>query len=170
MLQGAAIKKLFKIFLFIFSIYFKGKNIFLFWESMQATNDNKYISLLGKHANMLFYIFSICYPFHFKYIFKGKKHNKKENTKEVSCLGLIQNQFWPVSAIGRYNLIRSIRPDSGRIGPVRCEFVKKKKKTLDAASTRGQPRRWPHLILDSGVAPSQLRQCFLEQITIDIQF
>ena len=126
--QGATIKKLFKIFLFIFSIYFKGKNIFLFWESMQATNDNKYISLLGKHANMLFYIFSICYPFHFKYIFKGKKHNKKENTKEVSCLGLIQNQFWPVSAIGRYNLIRSIRPDSGRIGPVRCEFVKKKKK------------------------------------------
>ena len=53
-------------------------NIFLFWESIQTTNDNKYISLLGKHANnILFYIFSICYPFHFKYIFKGKKHKTK---------------------------------------------------------------------------------------------
>ena len=36
--QDAAIKKLLKIFLFIFSIYFKGKNIFLFWESMQTTS------------------------------------------------------------------------------------------------------------------------------------
>ena len=35
--QGAAIKNLIKIFLFLFSIYFKGKNIFLFWESMQTT-------------------------------------------------------------------------------------------------------------------------------------
>ena len=29
------------------------------WESIQTTNDNKYISLLGKHANnIIFYIFS----------------------------------------------------------------------------------------------------------------
>ena len=86
-----AIKKLLKVFLFIFSIYFIGKNIFLFWESMQTTsfesmqkkNDNKYISLLGKHANnILFYIFSICYHFHFKYIFKGKKHKTKKKTQK----------------------------------------------------------------------------------------
>ena len=122
---------------------------------MQATNDNKYISLLGKHANILFYIFSICYPFHFKYIFKGKKHNKKENTKEVSCLGLIQNQFWPVSAIGRYNLIRSIRPDSGRIGPVRCEFVKKKKKNLRRGiyARAAASLAAPHIGLRCGTLP-----------------
>ena len=54
-----------------------------FLESIQTTNDNKYISLLRKHANnILFYIFSICYPFHFKYIFKGKKHKTKRKTQK----------------------------------------------------------------------------------------
>ena len=49
---GAAIKKLLKIFIFIFSIYFKGKNIFLFWEKMQTTSfESMQNNILGKHAN-----------------------------------------------------------------------------------------------------------------------
>ena len=45
-------KKLLKIFLFIFSIYFKGKYIFLFWESMQTTSfESMQNNILGKHAN-----------------------------------------------------------------------------------------------------------------------
>ena len=46
--QDAAIKKL----LFIFSIYFKGKKIFLLWESMQTTSfESMQNNIMGKHIN-----------------------------------------------------------------------------------------------------------------------
>ena len=52
MRRGAAIKILLKIFLFIFSIYFKGKKIFLFWESLQTTSfESMQNNILGKRAN-----------------------------------------------------------------------------------------------------------------------
>ena len=96
---GAANKKLLKIFIFIFSIYCKGKNIFLLWESMQTTNDNKYISLLGKHANKtkcypflyIFYLLSFSFQIYFqRKETKNKTQNKKENTKEATN---IQNKI-----------------------------------------------------------------------------
>ena len=75
--QDAAIKKLLKIFLFIFSIYFKGKNIFLFWESMQTTSFSIYI----------FYMLSFSFQIYFQ---RQEIQNKKENTKEVTN---IQNKI-----------------------------------------------------------------------------
>ena len=74
---GAAIKKLLKIFLFLFSIYFKGKNIFLFWESMQTTSFSIYI----------FYMLSFSFQIYFQ---RQETQNKKENTKEVTN---IQNKI-----------------------------------------------------------------------------
>ena len=83
-----------------------------------------------------------------------------------ACFG----RFRPVLAVlvtGRYNLIWPIRPDSGRISPVRRESKpiqreSKKKKNSDVAPTRGQPRRTPRRATsDSGAAPSQPRPCIL---------
>ena len=46
--QDAAIKKL----IFIFYIYFKGKKIFLLWESMQTTSfESMQNNIMGKHIN-----------------------------------------------------------------------------------------------------------------------
>ena len=75
--QGAAIKNLLKVFLFIFSIYFKGKNIFLFWESMQTTSFSIYI----------FYMLSFSFQIYFQ---RQETQNKKENTKEATN---IQNKI-----------------------------------------------------------------------------
>ena len=108
--------------------------------------------------------------FSFQIYFQRQETQQKGKHKRSKLFGPHSKPILACFGHRPIHLIRSIRLDSGRIGLVQLEFVKKKKKTLDAASTRGQPRRWPHLILDSGVAPSQLRQCFLEQITIDIQF
>ena len=65
---------------------------------------------------------------------------------------------------GQISLIRRestrIEAELAQIKSSRREYEKKKKKSLDAASTRGQPRRTLRPASDSGAAPSQPRLCF----------
>ena len=65
---------------------------------------------------------------------------------------------------GQISLIRRestrIEAELAQIKSCRREYDKKKKKSLDAASTRGQPRRTLRPASDSGAAPSQPRLCF----------
>ena len=70
--------------------------------------------------------------------------------------------FWPFQSSANTT-------QYGRYGPIRRKLKpsqresegKKKKKSLDAAPTRGQPRRTPRLASNLGAAPSQPRPCFL---------
>ena len=65
--------------------------------------------------------------------------------------------------ITRYGRYGPIMAESARFGVNRAELVRirEKKKSSDAAPTRGQPHRTPHLASDLGVAPSQPHPCFL---------
>ena len=66
---------------------------------------------------------------------------------------------------GQISLIRRestrIEAELAQIKSSRREYEKKKKKSLEAASTRGQPRRTLRPASDSGAAPSQPRLCFI---------
>ena len=80
----------------------------------------------------------------------------KANFGHFRCVSTVFRPVSAVSAAGRYDPIWPIRPDSGRISPVRRESkpirrelsrvganLRKKKKNAEAAPTRGQPRRTP---------------------------
>ena len=118
----SAIKKLLKIFLFIFSIKIFLKNTLLYLDSQNKERGRQETPLRSEFWR---------FPASFKADF---------------------GRFRPVSAVsvaGQYDLIWPIRPDSGRISLIRHELKpirpeseeKKKKKNSDAAPMRGQPRR-----------------------------
>ena len=133
----SAIKKLLKIFLFIFSIKIFLKKTLLYLDSQNKERGRQETPLRSEFWR---------FPASFKADF---------------------GRFRPVSAVsvaGQYDLIWPIRPDSGRISLIRHELKpirpeseeKKKKKKLrrgtDARATAS----------DAGAAPSQPRLFFLD--------
>ena len=85
------------------------KNIFIY--IFYIFQRQKYIFILGKHANnILFYIFSICYPFHFKYIFKGKKHKTKKKIQKKQQIFKIKLRNDRFRMFGSHSKLISVVP------------------------------------------------------------
>ena len=89
------------------------------------------------------------------------------------CSGLIQGQFWPVSAILVHFSRRPIRPDSGQIGPIRCKSScvganprkrKKKKKLKCGTNVRAATSNAaPHVRLWCSTLPAM---SVLQRLTV----
>ena len=144
----SAIKKLLKIFLFIFSIKIFLKNTLLYLDSQNKERGRQETPLRSEFWR---------FPASFKADF---------------------GRFRPVSAVsvaGQYDLIWPIRPDSGRISPVQCESKPIRSKSsrfgtnrAESAQFRGKKKKLRRgtdaraTASDAGAAPSQPRLFFLD--------